>query len=225
MAVDLDDLHSIPLFAALGEGDLRQISRWFEELSVRPKTVLFVDGAHYSGLHIIKSGRLKLIRESHGKEQILAILGIGEPVDPIPLLDGGNHTSTAKSMESANLYRIAPDLSRALLEQYPPVLSAMLNVVSGRLRKLAALANDLVFKDVAARVCQALLQEASIDGQVITRDMRSKKSLTRQELASLVGTSREVAWRAIKKLERDGLIRIQDHEILIVDVERMRAIV
>lgn len=223
MTVDVAALHAIPLFAAVREGNLRRISRVVQEQRVRPKTLLFAEGAPYSGLHIVKSGRVKIIQASRDKEQILAILGPGELVDPIPLLDGGNHSATAKAMESTVVYGISPDAARALLDAYPSVLAAVLNVMSGRLRKLASLANDLAFKDVTARVCKALIQYAPFEGERKTRATSLPRGLTRQELASIVGTSREVMWRAIKKLEKDGLIRIVDHQIVIVDAEGLAA--
>lgn len=225
MNAEVHTLRQVPLFAQLREGDLQQVSRVVEEQKLRAKTLLFIENAPYSGLHIIKSGRVKVIRTSRDREQILAILGPGEPVDPIPLLDHGNHSSTAKTMEATVVYRIAPDAAQALLDYYPPVLSAVLKIVSARLRKLAMLANDLVFKDVTARVCQALLQYGSAEADSGAHGAPPSRGLTRQELASLVGTSREVAWRAVKRLERDGLVRIENHQIVIVDPRRMAAIV
>lgn len=225
MTVDVDPLRSIPLFAQLHRRDLLKVGRVVEEQRVRPKTLLFVENAPYSGLHIVKSGRVKIIRASRDKEQILAILGPGEPVDPIPLLDGGNHSSTAKTMESTVVYRISADAAQALLQHYPPILHELLNVVSLRLRTLASLANDLAFKDVTARVCQALLRYGTVQGEEAGSGAPSGRGLTRQELASLAGTSREVAWRALKRLEKDGLIKIENHQIVIIDAKRMAAIV
>jgi CRP/FNR family transcriptional regulator len=95
-------------------------------------------------------------------------------------------------------------------------LNALLNLVTARLRKLATLANDLAFKDVSARVCHVLLEQA-VGGDSSLPHLKLERPLTRQELAAMVGTAREVAWRALKKLENDGLIEIHGQNIVILD--------
>jgi CRP/FNR family transcriptional regulator len=119
-------------------------------------------------------------------------------------------------MTPTRVYRFAPDDARQLLAQYPGVLNALLNVVSARLRKLASLANDLAFKDVSSRVCRVLLEQAVAE-DASPRHLQLERPLTRQELAAMVGTAREVAWRALRKLERDGLIEIRGQNIVILD--------
>lgn len=224
MTVTSEALRAIPLFAQLRTGDLNRIAPLVQEQSFKAKTLIFAEATPYSGLHIIKKGRAKIIKTSQDKEQILAILGPGELLDPIPLFDSGAHSVTAKAMSETLVYRLKPESANAIVRDYPVALTVLLNTISARLRKLATLANDLAFKGVTARVCKALLEQASHEGERTPQGIRLGHSLTRQELASLVGTAREVAWRSIKKLERDGLIRIDEHEITIVDPERLAAL-
>jgi len=94
--------------------------------------------------------------------------------------------------------------------------------MSVRLRRLATLANDLAFKDVTARVCQVLLEQAARE-ETHSKTNGLDRPLTRQELASMVGTAREVAWRTLKRLERDGLIDIQGQRIVILDAAALAA--
>lgn len=220
MPSNLQALRAQPLLAGLRVSDLKQISRVLQAQQFKSKTVLFVEGAPYSGLHLIAAGRVKLVTTTQGKEQILTILGPGEVLDPIPLFDGGAHCATAKTMTATALYRLDPAEAMHLLDAYPVIHAELLRIVSTRLRKLAALASDLAFKDVAARVAHALLEQAA-DGERTPRGIYLSRALTRQELASLVGTAREVAWRAVKKLERHGAIRIEEHRIVIVDEEKL----
>jgi CRP/FNR family transcriptional regulator len=132
------------------------------------------------------------------------------------LFDGGAHAATAKTMTHVTVYRFAPAAAQQLLARYPSVLNALLNLVSVRLRKLASLANDLAFKDVNARVCHVLLEQA-VAADASPQHLQLERPLTRQELAAMVGTAREVAWRALKKLEHDGLIEIHGQHIVILD--------
>lgn len=212
----VQEFEMVPWLAQLAPTDRAAIRRMASEQTLSARRTLFQENAPFSGLHIVCAGDVKILKAQDGKEQILGILGAGDVVDPIPLFDGGNHAVTARTMTPTIVYRFAPDAAQKLITEYPPVLHALLNVVSARLRKLATLANDLAFKDVTARVCHVLLEQAvpNVDNapaQVLARQ------LTRQELAAMVGTAREVAWRALKKLEHEGLIEIRGHEIVIVD--------
>lgn len=203
---------AVPLFALLSASDRAAVTRLAQEQSIGARKLIIKENAPFSGLHIIKTGSVKLCKMHGDKEQILELVLAGDVIDPIPLFDHGAHAITAKTLTPTTVYRFSPELAQQLLASYPPVLNALLNVVSARLRKLATLANDLAFKDVTARVCNVLLQYATSE-----RGMTFTPTMTRNDLAAMVGTAREVAWRALKKLERDGLIEIHGQQIVIVD--------
>ena len=207
---------TVSLWAGLGPDQLGAIQALMTEQSFGTRSTIIREGAPFSGLHVVKSGNLKLCKVCGDKEQILELLGPGDVIDPIPLFDSGTHAVTAKTMTPAVVYRFSPMSAHQMIGQYPGILNALLNIVSLRLRKLATLANDLAFKDVSARVCQVLLEHAVSDDPSIPH-MQLERPLTRQELAAMVGTAREVAWRALKKLERDGLIEIHGKTIVILD--------
>lgn len=204
------------LWANLAPAERLTIQGMMSEQSYGARKIVLKENAPFSGLHIVKTGNLKLCKMCGDKEQILDLLGPGDVIDPIPLFDGGAHAVTAKTMTPVTVYRFAPEAAQQVLARYPAVLNALLNLVSVRLRKLATLANDLAFKDVSARVCQVLLEQA-VGGDSSRPHLQLERPLTRQELAAMVGTAREVAWRALKKLEHDGLIEIQGQEIVILD--------
>jgi CRP/FNR family transcriptional regulator len=216
MTSRIQPFESIPLWAQLDAAERCLIQGWTTEQRFGARKNVVQENMPFSGLHILKSGNIKLCKTGGSKEQILELLGPGDVLDPIPLFDGGTHAVTAKTMTESAVYRFAPEDAQRLLNNYPPVLNALLNLVSLRLRKLAALANDLAFKDVSARVCHVLLSQA-IGDDAGTERLALERPLTRQELASMVGTAREVAWRALKKLERDGLIEIHGQAIVILD--------
>lgn len=183
--------------------------------TLRSRQTLIQEDAPFAGLHVVKTGTLKLCRSSKDKEQILDLVGPGDVVDPIPLFDEGAYAVTAKAMTACEIYCFPPDVARKLVAENPVLLNQLLHIVSVRLRKLAALANDLAFKDVTARVCRVLLEQSAPDAE--THALALMRPLTRQEIASMVGTAREVAWRALKNLERDGLIEIHGQQIMILD--------
>jgi len=216
MSSRAQEFETLPLWDQLAPAERTVL---YEQVQVRKfaaRQILIKEDAQFAGLYIVRSGNVKLCKVGGGKEQILAIVGPGDVVDPIPLFDGGTHAVTAKAMTPTEVYRFAPDAARQLIMEHPTVLNALLNVVSMRLRKLATLANDLAFKDVTARVCHVLLEQAALAKNPLG-EQKLERPLTRQELAAMVGTAREVAWRTLKKLERDGLIEIRGQEIVILD--------
>lgn len=201
--------------AALG------LDRPLSEHTVGARKTIVKENAPFAGLHVIRSGNVKLCKVCGDKEQILELLGPGDVIDPIPLFDGGGYAVTAKAMSPTVVLRFSPEAAHTLIARHPEALTALLNLVSLRLRKLATLANDLAFKDVTARLCTVLLErdaeQAAGGGRALARP------LTRQELAGLVGTAREVAWRALKKLEQEDLIAIRGGDIIILDPAALAA--
>lgn len=216
MSSHLQAFETVSLWADLTPAAQHTIHAMLSEQSFGARKVILKENAPFGGLYVLKSGNVKLVKVCGDKEQILDLLGPGDVLDPIPLFDGGGHAITAKTMTHVSVYRFAPDAARQLLAQYPGILNALLNLVSVRLRKLATLANDLAFKDVSARVCHVLLEHAVANDSAASH-LQLERPLTRQELAAMVGTAREVAWRALKKLEHDGLIQINGHDIVILD--------
>lgn len=216
MTGNAQPFETVSLWADLAPADQRMLYANMTEVSFGARKFVLKENTPFSGLHVIKSGNIKLCKACGDKEQILDLLGHGDVLDPIPLFDGGTHAVTAKTMTPVVVYRFAPGAARQLLAQYPSVLNVLLNLVSARLRKLAALANDLAFKDVTARVCHVLLEQV-VGDDTSPPHPKLERPLTRQELAAMVGTAREVAWRALKKLEHDGLIEIHGQEIVVLD--------
>lgn len=216
MSSDTQAFETVSLWAGLAPAERLAIRACMSEQSFGVRRLVFKENTSFSGLHILQAGNIKLCKLCGDKEQILNLLGPGDALDPIPLFDGGTHSVTAKAMTPVIVYRFPPAAAQELIAAYPSILNALLNLVSARLRKLATLANDLAFKDVSARVCHVLLEQA-VGDDASHPHLKLERPLTRQELAAMVGTAREVAWRALKKLEHDGLIEIHGQNIVILD--------
>jgi CRP/FNR family transcriptional regulator, cyclic AMP receptor protein len=215
MSTHAQEFESLALWANLSPSERSALKSMCGVLRLAGRAIVVKENAPFAGLHIIQSGNVKLCKMCGDKEQILDVLGPGDVIDPIPLFDGGSHAVSAKAMTPTILYRFTPDAAHKLIAAHPSVLNALLNIVSLRLRKLATLANDLAFKDVTARICHVLLE--LLASKEASKAPLLVRPLTRQELAAMVGTAREVAWRSLKKLERDGLIEIHGQQIVILD--------
>lgn len=217
------ELKTIPFLAHLRAAELEALARAMEPRALANRQIIFREGSPCLGLYIVKTGQVKLIQTRKEKEQLLAIVRAGDPLDLVPFLDNGPHSFSAQARGTATLYFMPTETARDLIWSTPALLSGVLNTVGARLRTLATLASDLVFKDVTARVCKILLEQAQAEGIPQRNGIRLKRTLSRQEFASLIGTAREVAWRSLKKLEDEGMVKIERNQITLLDVERLAA--
>ncbi len=217
------ELKTIPLLALLRPTDLKPVTRVLQARTFSNRQYIFREGGACAGLYIVKTGQVKLLQARHNKERLLAIVSAGEPLDLVPFLDNGPHSLSAQARGAVTLLYIECSAAHDLIWNTPPLLAAVLHAVSARLRTLATLASDLAFKDVTARVCKILLDQAQTEGTRQRDGIHLRRTLSQQEFASLAGTAREVAWRSLKKLEDEGIVRIERKQITLLDLERLTA--
>ncbi len=187
--------------------------------------IVFSEGNPCAGMYIVKTGRVKLIRAGKDKEQLLDIAGEGDPLDLVPLLDGGPHTCTAKARGPVSLYCIDAPAASELIWNNPPFLALVMNAVCARLRMLSTQITDIAFKDVSARVGQWLLNTTEKEGRREADGVHIQRNLSQAEFAALLGPGREVVWRALKRFQEEGLIKLERHEITVVEPERLADVV
>ncbi len=117
-----------------------------------------------------------------------------------------------------------PNFIRDLLSDSPDFQVALLELVSARLQQFVALVHNLAFRDVAARLAIVLLDRAEAEGIATDTGIQIDRLLSQQELASMVGTAREVINRTFKKFELEGLIRVTPSHIFILNVVNLTTI-
>ncbi len=224
MTVHPDLLHAVPLLAGLKSGQRELLAGLFEERSYPRGAIIFQEGEPCTGLHILAGGRVKLCRRTANREHILELAGRGAVLDTVPILDEGPHSVTAEVMDPAVVLTLSPEEARRVLDSYPELLHALLQAASHQLRELAEHVSELAFKDVTTRLSTRLSELAARDGVKVEDGILLRQKLTQQELAALVGTAREVVARALRKLETDGVIRVEGRQIVVVDLEKLRKI-
>ncbi|NTW03487.1 MAG: Crp/Fnr family transcriptional regulator [Oscillochloris sp.] len=203
-----NDLRGIPLLASLDTLTLTDTARRVHQCSFRPGQHILVEGEQAPGLYIVLRGRVRLSRTAaDGREQILTLIGPGEPFDPVPIFDGGPNPSSARAMSPVTCLLLLREDLLALISRYPSLALSMLSLMAGQLRELVGLVEDLAFRTVRARLARQLLAEAA--GGTI--------DITQQELAERAGTVREIAGRALRRLAEEGLVRLERGRVIILD--------
>lgn len=213
----------IPLFADLSAAELDFLLARAIVMHRGPGERIFTEGDACEGLYVIESGRVKIFRTSpNGREQILALEGSGCSIAELPVFDGGDYPASASALTECTLLQIRKSDFQALCLEHSEVALKVLKVVSGRLRTMVTLINELSFQTVRHRLAALLLrlaeeaQAGPQDGAVFALPF------TNQELAAQIGTVRELVSRNLGRLQELGIIEIEGKRIRVPHVQALR---
>jgi len=175
---------------------------------------------------VVAAGHLRIYKSSAaGREQVLSIDGPGSSIAEVPVFDGGNYPASAAAVDRATLLFISKQDFQALCLAHPQVALKVLRVVGARLRQLVGIIEELSFTTVRHRLASLLLRLAQKEGQRTTEGVEVKLPANNQELASQIGTVRELVSRNLSRFQAEGLLRIDGRSVIIRDLEGLEAAV
>jgi CRP/FNR family transcriptional regulator, cyclic AMP receptor protein len=221
--VDVDVVRRAPLFQALDDEAASALQLEMTRSRMERGDVLFHEGDPGDTLYVIAEGKVKLGRTSpDGRENLVAILGPGEMFGELSLFDPGPRTMTATALAETQLLGLKHQSLTALLTGRPEVAKTLLAALAQRLRRTNAHLADLVFTDVPGRVAKALLDLSERFGRPVEGGIMVSHDLTQEELAQLVGASRETVNKALADFATRGWLRLEARAVLLQDVDRLR---
>jgi CRP-like cAMP-binding protein len=221
--VDPDVLKKAPLFARLEDEAARTLSSAMGTLRLAKGEVLFREGDLEDRLYIVVSGKIKLGRSgSAGRENLLAVLGPGQMFGELSAFDPGPRSSTATAVTASEVRTLEHEELMSWLTGRPEVAEGLLGQMAARLRRANDVVADLVFSDVPGRVAKQLLELAKRFGDRADDGVHVHHDLTQEELAQLVGASRETVNKALADFAARGWIRLEPRSVTILDVERVQ---
>jgi CRP/FNR family transcriptional regulator len=222
MAVDmLDTLKEVDIFKRLDAPHLKKIAPLVSVQSFAPKQVIFMPSDLRSRLYAILSGSVKLTQLSpEGKELVLCVLGKGDIFGELCLFDQGPHNTLATALEGADILTVkCSDLAKFMAAD-PELVTALGRHVGDRLRTLEQKLSDFVFKDVAQRLAGLLVDMAHDHGSEGPSGERVvEMNITHQDLAGLIGSTRETTTTTLNQFREKGLIDFQRGRIIIKNIE------
>lgn len=219
---DAEVLKQAPLFDGLDDEAAAALSRAMGTIRLNKGEVLFHEGDAEDRLYVVISGKIKLGRRgSGGRENLLAILGPGQMFGELSVFDPGPRSSTATAVTACVLRTLEHEELMGWLTGRPEVALGLLAQLAGRLRRANDVLADLVFSDVPGRVAKQLLELASRFGDQREDGVHVHHDLTQEELAQLVGASRETVNKALADFAARGWIRLEPRSVTILDVERV----
>lgn len=209
------------LFKGLPEDELRQLERISEPRECDKGEVLFQEGKEGVGFYVVASGQVKVFKMSFdGREQILHILGPGDPLGEVPVFAGTTYPANAQALSKASLYFFPRKKLIELYRESPSLAMNMLAVLSRRLREFTVLIENLSLKEIPQRLAAYLLHQQSLRPV----SARVKLSVTKGVLSNILGTSQETLSRVLGKLSQEGLIEVQGKEISILDMDKLKVL-
>jgi CRP/FNR family transcriptional regulator, cyclic AMP receptor protein len=207
-------LRNVPLFSQLPEAPLSLLTKVVGRKSYTRGTTIINAGDPTDALYIVISGRLKvMMSDDEGREVILAILGQGEFFGEMGLVDDAPRSATVIAIEPCELLVMSKaDFKKSLGENFDIAMGVMRGLVK-RLRDADKKIGSLALMDVYGRVARLLLEMSeTIDGQKVVT-----KKLPKQDIAKMIGASREMVSRVMKDLQTGGYIEVKGGAIFLRD--------
>ncbi|TDE00494.1 Crp/Fnr family transcriptional regulator [Jiangella asiatica] len=218
-----DVLRSALLFRELDDEAAGALRASMTEVHLSRGETLFREGDEGDRVYVVTEGKVKLGRTApDGRENLLALLGPGQMFGELSLFDPGPRSATATAVTDTTLWSLSHADLTPWLSGRPEVARGLLLQLASRLRRSNDIQTDLVFSDVPGRVAKQLLDLSTRFGVPSEEGMRVVHDLTQEELAQLVGASRETVNKALADFVSRGWLRLEQRSVVVLDVDRLR---
>jgi CRP/FNR family transcriptional regulator len=220
---DVAILLASPLLRELSEDDTDTFRPHAHVVLLRKGDQLFAEGDLGDRVYIVIDGKVKLTRTApDGRESLVSVHGRGDMFGELAMFDPTYRTSTGIAVTDVRLAVIAHDDLRKVLATRPAVAMVLLKALAQRLRRITEANTNLIFTDVPGRVAKALLELADKFGVPVPDGIQVDHDLTQEELAQLVGASRETVNKALADFASRGWIQLSAKSVLLIDPDRLR---
>jgi len=186
---------------------------------------IFAKGDPGDSMYVILRGRVGVLTEStDGKMLLLNILNMGDVFGEIAMLDGGERTATVETMQACDLLRIDRDDFLPFVEARPSLCVRLMTVLCERVRWTSAIIEDTVFLNVTRRLAKRIIMLAQNYGRKTQEGLRIATFLSQEELANMLGVSREIVNKTLKSFQASGAISYRDGYMVVRDLEFLERI-
>ena len=217
-------LARVPLFSGLTESELSFLAQRAVPRHYAAGESVFGEGEPCSGLYVVVCGHVRIFKSSaNGREQVLSIDGPGGSIAELPVFDGGSYPASATAIDDATLLFVSKQDFQALCLAHPQVALKVLRVVGARLRRLVGIIEELSFTTVRHRLASFLLRLGQKEGKRSDAGVEITLPVSNQELASHIGTVRELVSRNLSRLQTEGMIKIDGRTVTISNLKALEA--
>jgi CRP-like cAMP-binding protein len=215
---------AVPLFQSLSEGDREALSGSFVRHTFDRGEMIFRQGDAGAHLYLVESGRVKITTlAADGREAFVAIIGPGQVFGELSLFELQQRTADARTMEPTIMHALAHEDFRPYVAAHPEVAWELLKVLVRMVRRQDQAIQDMVFLDVGGRVARRLLDLADQHGDDAGGGaIRIDVPITQEELAQMVGASRESVNKALGSFMDRGWVALEGRHYVVSDPESLR---
>ncbi|MCA9678778.1 MAG: Crp/Fnr family transcriptional regulator [Kofleriaceae bacterium] len=218
-------LKKIPLLTELGPEGMARLAERVEQREVRRREVVYMNGDPGEHLFFVNGGRVKVSKVTRdGKSLTLYYCGPSEVFGESCLLDGGARTEMAEAVENAMLTQIERGDFERLLATHASLGASMTKVMVARRRELETKVEGLVFRDVTSKLAELLCKLGNEYGVDDARGTLVALKITHQELANLIGSTRETVSLTLSQFKKKKFICTEGRKVIISDAEGLRAL-
>jgi CRP/FNR family transcriptional regulator len=215
-------LAKVPIFSGLTEGELAFLLQRAIPRRYVAGEIVFGEGEPCLGMYVVESGHIRIFKSSSGgREHVLSVDGPGSSVAELPVFDGGSYPASAAAVDDATLLFVSKQDFHALCLAHPQVTLKVLRVVGARLRRLVGIIEELSFTTVRHRLASFLLRLAQKEGKRASEGIQVALPASNQELASQIGTVRELVSRNLSRLQAEGMLQLDGRHVLILDLKAL----
>jgi len=203
-----DTLSQNSFFEGLGRDTRQGIAAHLQRRIFNAGEIIVLAGEPTRAFFLIARGQVRIQRLSQqGREYVLHTLGPGECFNLASTLDGGHNLATVSALTPAVTYSIPVDVFRDLLRRYPELSTAALGHLTDQVRRLSDAVESLALHSVRTRLARCLLSQAN----------NGPSPITQHEIAAQIGTVRDVVGRTLRTFSREGLIRRERGQVVVID--------
>lgn len=218
-------LKNVPIFTGLGDEDLQMIANITVKRRYKKKTNVFLEGDRREAVFFIQSGVLKSYKvDDDGNEQVISILQSGDMFPHVGFFDESPYPATVEVVIDTELLVIRIDDFDELMMKQPQIAVKVMKVMGQKILHLQERLQDFISKDVQHRLIQALIRLAKENGIKHQEGTYVSLPITNQDLANMVGTSRESINRIINHFKKEKLIEADRHGFLIYNMDQLENI-
>lgn len=219
-------LKHVRLFSGLSPVDLQEMERMTRMQEVKKRQPIYLPGDPSHTVYLLKKGRVKISNTAaSGKEVTFEILEPGEIFGELEGLEGAPRETQAEALDDALICAIRREDFEHFLREHQDLTVKLTKLIGLRLRKIQNRVEDLVFRDVPARLAHLLLELSKTEGVPEEAGIRIRAKLTHQEMANLIGCSRETVSTTLGQFRDEGLIRIDKRSLTLLNVDGLSRLV
>lgn len=217
-------LRSSPLFGGMDAASARSLIALMTRREMVKGDVLFNEGDDGHALFVVVKGKVKMARTARdGRENLLGLLGVGDMLGELSVFDPGPRMSRAHAVEESVVYELPKEILDEWLDDHLEMSRHLMRALAQRIRRISNTMADLVFSDVPGRVAKAILDLGHRFGRMERGHVTVRHGLTQEELAQLVGASRETVNKALADFASRGWIDVHIGSVEVYEPERLRA--